>query len=561
MIEVKNLTKYYGSKMGVEDVSFTIQKGEIVGLLGPNGAGKSTIMKMINGYFPPTSGTILVDGHNVVEEPREDAACIGFLPEIPPLYVEMVVEDYLMFIAQIRGVPRAERKEHIGHVMELASISHVRDRLIKNLSKGYRQRVGLAQALVNLPEVLMLDEPTVGLDPKQITEVRDLIKELSKEHTVILSSHILSEINAICEKVIIINRGRLVTVDTVVISLLLFVCLSLYFLIVNLMTTRAYIRRCLAGVGISVLLVTLLSYLRIVPVDDMAWLTGSRAGNYIVDTVHTFIAELSGLWVEHSELFLVLVFPWLYAYLFHTRRVFRKAVGLLFIALALALILMTHSISAFICVLAVTLIFFLLMDHKWLAVGIVSLPTVVCGGLWLTYLYPVSDAVQTILSRSRLFKTQLRESLWEMVLDHPAGIGVGEDAFAAVYPQYAAPDLGAVGDSGTLLFEVLLNYGWVGLILFAIVLFLYAQKSMTCLRHTAATKDRAVILGGLTSLVGALIFGTVRSFITAPRVFFTLLLVVAICSAYENVVFDESDVLCADGVGSPVGEDRIWRKG
>ena len=215
MIEVKNLTKYYDSKMGVEDVSFTIQKGEIVGLLGPNGAGKSTIMKMINGYFPPTSGTILVDGHNVVEEPREAAACIGFLPEIPPLYVEMVVEDYLMFIAQIRGVPRAERKEHIGHVMELASISHVRDRLIKNLSKGYRQRVGLAQALVNLPEVLILDEPTVGLDPKQITEVRDLIKELSKEHTVILSSHILSEINAICEKVIIINRGRLVTVDTV----------------------------------------------------------------------------------------------------------------------------------------------------------------------------------------------------------------------------------------------------------------------------------------------------------------------------------------------------------
>ena len=215
MIEVKNLTKYYGSKMGVEDVSFTIQKGEIVGLLGPNGAGKSTIMKMINGYFPPTSGTILVDGHNVVEEPREAAACIGFLPEIPPLYVEMVVEDYLMFIAQIRGVPRAERKEHIAHVMELASISHVHDRLIKNLSKGYRQRVGLAQALVNLPEVLILDEPTVGLDPKQITEVRDLIKELSKEHTVILSSHILSEINAICEKVIIINRGRLVTVDTV----------------------------------------------------------------------------------------------------------------------------------------------------------------------------------------------------------------------------------------------------------------------------------------------------------------------------------------------------------
>ncbi|MBP0963121.1 MAG: ABC transporter ATP-binding protein, partial [Oscillospiraceae bacterium] len=215
MIEVKNLTKYYGSNKGVENVSFTIEKGEIVGLLGPNGAGKSTIMKMINGYFPPTSGTITVGGYDVVENPREAAACIGFLPEIPPLYVEMPVEDFLMFIAKIRGVPRAERKEHIAHVMELANITHVRDRLIKNLSKGYRQRVGLAQALVNLPEILILDEPTVGLDPKQITEVRDLIKELSKEHTVILSSHILSEVNAICEKIIIINRGQLVTVDTV----------------------------------------------------------------------------------------------------------------------------------------------------------------------------------------------------------------------------------------------------------------------------------------------------------------------------------------------------------
>lgn len=215
MIEVKNLTKYYGSKLGVEDISFSIEKGEIVGLLGPNGAGKSTIMKMINGYFPPTSGTITVDGFDVVENPREAAARIGFLPEIPPLYVEMPVEDYLAFLARIRGVPRAERKSHVEYVMELANITHVRGRLIKNLSKGYRQRVGLAQALVSLPEVLILDEPTVGLDPKQITEVRDLIKELSREHTVILSSHILSEVNAICEKIIIINQGHLVASDTV----------------------------------------------------------------------------------------------------------------------------------------------------------------------------------------------------------------------------------------------------------------------------------------------------------------------------------------------------------
>jgi hypothetical protein len=354
--------------------------------------------------------------------------------------------------------------------------------------------------------------------------------------------------------------GAVVTVDTVMRSVLLFICLSDYFLIVNLMTTREYIRRCLVGVFISVFLVIVLSYLRIIPVDDLGWLEGSRAGNYLVETIHAGIEHLSGLWVEHSELFLVLVFPWLYAYLLHTRRVFRKVTGLISIVLALALIVMTSSISALLSVICVTVIFFLLLDHKWLSVGLVSLPAVGVGGWWISYLFPMSDAMSTILSRSRLFKIQLWDSLWRIVGDYPAGIGVGSDAFDTVYPFYAAPDLGAVTDSGSIFFEILLGYGWGGIILLAALLFLFFQKSVTCLGHTSATKDRAMILGGVTSLVGAMVFGTVRSFVTAPRVFFTLLLVVALCSAYENIIFDESDVLTADRAGSPLGEDRIWRR-
>ncbi len=214
MITVEHLTKYYGDKLGVNDISFTIEKGEIVGLLGPNGAGKSTIMKMLTGYMAPTSGTIQIDGVDVVEDPAAAGKKIGFLPEIPPLYLEMGVEDYLRFMAEIRKVPRRQRKEHVAQVMEQTSITHVKDRLIRNLSKGYRQRVGLAQALIGFPEVLILDEPTVGLDPKQIAEVRGLIEKLSEDHTIILSSHILSEIKMTCERVIIINRGYLVAADT-----------------------------------------------------------------------------------------------------------------------------------------------------------------------------------------------------------------------------------------------------------------------------------------------------------------------------------------------------------
>jgi ABC-2 type transport system ATP-binding protein len=214
MIKVENLTKHYGNKIGVENVNFHIGKGEIVGMLGPNGAGKSTIMRMLASYMPPTSGKIMINGIDAVSDPAEANQHIGYLPELPPLYVEMSVEHYLRFLAQIRRVPREKRNFHVAEAMELTNIVDVRNRLIRNLSKGYRQRVGIAQALIGRPEVLIFDEPTVGLDPRQIAEVRSLIMTLSQHHTILLSSHILSEIRMTCERVLIVNRGHLLVDDT-----------------------------------------------------------------------------------------------------------------------------------------------------------------------------------------------------------------------------------------------------------------------------------------------------------------------------------------------------------
>lgn len=206
MIEVKNLTKKYGDKKAVNDISFKVEKGEILGFLGPNGAGKSTTMNMLTGYISSTSGQILINGTDILEEPKKAKSYIGYLPEIPPLYVDMTVDAYLDFVYDLKKC-KLPRKAHIKDVCELCRISDVRGRIIKNLSKGYKQRVGLAQALIGNPPVLILDEPTVGLDPKQILEIRTLIKKLGKSHTVILSSHILPEIQAVCDKIIIINKG------------------------------------------------------------------------------------------------------------------------------------------------------------------------------------------------------------------------------------------------------------------------------------------------------------------------------------------------------------------
>lgn len=209
MVEVKNLTKRYGGIKAVNDISFTVESGEILGFLGPNGAGKSTTMNMITGYISSTSGTVTIDGYDILENPKEAKSKIGYLPEIPPLYLDMTVRKYLEFMFDLKRVSLPKR-EHISEIMKIIKITDVQDRIIKNLSKGYKQRVGFAQALLGNPPVLILDEPTVGLDPKQIIEIRNLIKSLGKKHTVIFSSHVLSEISATCDRIIVISNGSIV---------------------------------------------------------------------------------------------------------------------------------------------------------------------------------------------------------------------------------------------------------------------------------------------------------------------------------------------------------------
>jgi ABC-2 type transport system ATP-binding protein len=214
MIEVKHLTKQYGDKLAVNDISFTVEDGEILGLLGPNGAGKSTTMNMLTGYISSTSGQALINGTDILEDPIKAKAQIGYLPELPPLYLDMTVMGYLNFVYDLKKC-KLPRRSHLKDVCNLCRISDVSGRVIKHLSKGYRQRVGLAQALINNPPILILDEPTVGLDPKQIIEIRTLVKKLGKKHTVILSSHILSEVQEVCDRVVIINHGQIAANDTI----------------------------------------------------------------------------------------------------------------------------------------------------------------------------------------------------------------------------------------------------------------------------------------------------------------------------------------------------------
>lgn len=215
MIEIKNLTKFYGRNAAVKNLSFTVDDNEILGFLGPNGAGKSTTMNIITGFLPSTSGTVTINGLDIAENPSEAKKMIGYLPEIPPVYLDMKVKEYLKFVAGIKGIKRSERSEQVESAMEKLKIKDVEKRLIRNLSKGYRQRVGFAQALLGDPKYLILDEPTVGLDPNQVIEVRNLIKSLRKDHTIILSSHILAEIQAVCERVVIISHGEIRAVDSI----------------------------------------------------------------------------------------------------------------------------------------------------------------------------------------------------------------------------------------------------------------------------------------------------------------------------------------------------------
>ncbi len=214
MIEVKNLVKRYGNHTAVDGLNFTIEEGKIYGFLGPNGAGKSTTMNMITGYIASTSGEVLINGCNILDDAEKAKKYIGYLPEQPPLYFDMTVREYLQFVAELKKVPKKDRETMIEEIMDVVKIKEMPNRLIRNLSKGYKQRVGLAQAIIGYPEIIILDEPTVGLDPKQIIEIRDLIKSLGKNHTVILSSHILSEVSAVCDYVLIIAHGKLVASDT-----------------------------------------------------------------------------------------------------------------------------------------------------------------------------------------------------------------------------------------------------------------------------------------------------------------------------------------------------------
>ena len=214
VIEIKNLTKKYGNNLAVDKLSFTINRGEIVGFLGPNGAGKSTTMNMLTGYLSATSGSARIDGFNILSHPMEAKKKVGYLPEQPPLYMDMTVTEYLNFVYDLKKV-KLKKSEHVSEIIEMTRLGKVHGKLIKNLSKGYKQRVGLAQALIGNPEVLILDEPTIGIDPMQIIEVSEMIKKFGENRTVIISTHILQEVNAICDRVIIINKGRIVAEDTI----------------------------------------------------------------------------------------------------------------------------------------------------------------------------------------------------------------------------------------------------------------------------------------------------------------------------------------------------------
>ena len=214
LIEVKNLVKKYGNHLAVDHLNFKIESGRIYGFLGPNGAGKSTTMNIMTGYLGATEGEVFINGHNILKEPEEAKKHIGYLPEQPPLYMDMTVREYLEFAAELKGIKKAKREDEITEVEKLVKIKDVEHRLIKNLSKGYRQRVGLAQAVLGFPEIIILDEPSVGLDPKQIIEIRELIRKLAKKHTVILSSHILAEVREVCDHILIISKGKLVASDT-----------------------------------------------------------------------------------------------------------------------------------------------------------------------------------------------------------------------------------------------------------------------------------------------------------------------------------------------------------
>lgn len=356
--------------------------------------------------------------------------------------------------------------------------------------------------------------------------------------------------------------GAAVTTDTVVYTGLILLFLSDYFLIVNLMTTRAHIARCLGGVLSSVVVVTVLGYVRMIPADALTWLEGSRAGDLLADGFTRSMGALSDLWATHSELFLVLTFPWLFAFLIHTKRLLR-ALGLILLVTAnVLLVVISHADSTLLCIVICSCLFFLLYSHKSLAIGVMGLPTLGCAYLWADHLFPSSSLLAwDWFATSTPTQDGLRESVWRMIVDHPFGIGMGADSFATVYPSYASSGVDFATNAGNLYRDILLSHGWCGLLILALALFFFVQKSLSCIRHAASKSSRALILGGLGSVTAVLLLGTVRSFAGTPRVFFTLLLAVALCSAYENILFEEHDVLTVDPAGDHTREDRMYRVG
>lgn len=274
------------------------------------------------------------------------------------------------------------------------------------------------------------------------------------------------------------------------------------------------------------------------------------------------MSALSGLWASHSELYLVITFPWLYAFLLHTKRLLRTlGISLLMVANVL-LVVISHADSTLLCIVICSFLFFLFYNHKALAVGVLAAPSFGCAYLWVDYLFPSSALLAwDWFANKTPAQDSVRQCVWQMIADHPFGIGIGSDSFAVVYPSYAPSGVSYATSAGNLYLDILLSHGWCGLLVLGLVLFLFVQKSLSCIRHAASKSSRALILGGLGSVMSVLLLGTVRSFSGIPRVFFTLLLAVALCSAYENILFEEHDVLTVDPAGDHTREDRMYRIG
>lgn len=363
--------------------------------------------------------------------------------------------------------------------------------------------------------------------------------------------------------------GAVINVDTVMQSVLLFVLISGYFLITNLMTTRAHVKRCLVGVVLSVALVTVLAWLRLIPVGTFGWLGGSPAGNYIIGTIDNLRVGLTPAWADVAYALPVLVMPVLLSKLPRSRRIFSAFAPVLLMALCMIPVLLSGSVSVWICVICEVLLFFLLYSHHTLTVGILATPVVALGAVWLPKLLGsdrigLLDRVTTagsLIVEGTGYRSLVWEGTWRMICDHPFGIGMSEACFTAVYPLYAVPEAAMATGSGSMYLDLLVCFGWSGLAVFGVVVFLFLQKNLSCARAAGDPNDRTVLLGGVTCMVGVLILGIVRGIGTEPAVFFSFWVLVALCNAYANIVFDENRERRIRTESEGRSEDRWYRLG